>query len=294
MSVVHGAEIAGSSSPDVRLELPGRPENVALVRQALAGLLDALEVAPPLAADLKIAVTEACSNAVKHGYDGASGPLEVTMEVDGRVLSVSVRDRGPGFKPLSGERDAVPFGFGLALIASLADAFAVQGGAAGSEVLMSFDLSEGGEHPVVPRGASQLREERAAPPPDLSMRTQIRPGPLVAPVLGRVVSLLAARASFSIDRLSDAQLVSDAIAAHSSAYALDGHISLAVEEGERSLDLRIGPLVRGGGEGLVRDTELPGLGRLLEQLTDELATEPLPADPAGGELLRVRIFQSGA
>ncbi len=292
MSAAHEPEIAGPSGPDVRLELPGRPENVALVRQALAGLLDALEVAPPLAADLKIAVTEACSNAVKHGYDDAAGPLEVTMELDGSILTVSVRDRGPGFKPLGGERDAVPFGFGLALIASLADAFAIQGGVAGSEVLMSFDLSEGGEHPVVPRGASQLREERSAPPTERT-RTQVRPGPLVAPVLGRVVSLLAARASFSIDRLSDAQLVSDAIAAHSSAHALDGHVSLAVEEGERSLDLRIGPLVRGGGEGLVRDTELPGLGRLLEQLTDELATEPLAADPAGGELLRVRLSQSG-
>ena len=290
MSAAHEPEIAGPSGPDVRLELPGRPENVALVRQALAGLLDALEVAPPLAADLKIAVTEACGNAVRHGYDDASGPLEVTMEVDGSLLSVSVRDRGPGFKPLSGEPDAVPFGFGLALIASLADAFAIQGGAAGSEVLMSFDLSEGGEHPVAPGGASQLREERSAPALE-HMHTHVRPGPLVAPVLGRLVSMLAARASFSIDRLSDAQLVSDAIAAHSSAHALDGHVSLTVEEGERSLELRIGPLVRGGGESLLRDTALPGLGRVLEQLTDELVTEPLPADPAGGELLRVRLLQ---
>jgi len=284
-------DLDGSPGPDVRLELPARSENVALVRQALAGVLDALGVAPPLAADLKIALTEACTNAVKHGYDEEAGALEVTMSAGQDFLSLSVRDRGPGFKPLTGEVDAVPFGFGLALIASLADAFAIQGGAAGSEVQMTFDLAESQEHPVAPAGASQLRDRRPAPPAD-RMRVRVRPGPLVAPVLGRVISLLAARASFSIDRLSDAQLVSDAIAAHSSAHALDGHVSLAMEEGERLLELRIGPLVPGGGEQLVRDSELPGLGRLLEQLTDEVATEPVVEDSAVGELLLVRLAQS--
>ena len=53
-------------SPQVRLVMPALPANVALVRQALAGLTDELGVEPARAADMKIALTEACTNVVVH------------------------------------------------------------------------------------------------------------------------------------------------------------------------------------------------------------------------------------
>jgi anti-sigma regulatory factor (Ser/Thr protein kinase) len=293
---LHDAEIAGPRGPDVRLALPARAENVAVVRQALAGLADALDIEDALAADMKIAVTEACTNAVLHAYEDDEGSLEVTMDVAPGRLTVSVRDRGPGFRPLPVESGGTALGFGLSLIASLSDAFAIQGGAHGTEVQMTFDFDPGDaelEPAAAAPGDSQLRRDGDPPPPDIVL-VKAKPGPLAAPVLGRVVSLLAARADFSIDRLSDAQLVSDAIAARASAYAVDGHVTLAVDELDRSLDLRIGPLVGGGGERLIRDTDLPGLGRLLEHLSDEVMTEPVSDDPDGeAEVLRVRLAVAG-
>jgi serine/threonine-protein kinase RsbW len=277
-------------SGSVKLALPARAENVAVVRQALAGMADALEVEPSLGADMKIAVTEACANAVLHAYDDGEGSLEVEMRVEGSLLTVSVRDRGQGFKPLPATDDQGPLGFGLALIASLSDAFAIQGGSAGTEVLMSFQVAGTPNGPVRPP-TGQLDEVHPAPPADLII-LKVTAGPLAGPVLGRVVSLLAARADFSIDRLSDAQIVSDALAAHSAEQALDGHVAVAVTEQDRELELRVGPLRPGGGDGLVRATEVPGLGRLLEQLVDELSVEPTTTKDGAGEVLKLRLAEN--
>jgi serine/threonine-protein kinase RsbW len=277
-------------SAGVRLILPALPENVAVVRQALAGMTDALGVDPALGADMKIAVTEACANAVIHAYDDEKGPLEVDMVAEGALLTVSVRDRGLGFKPLPADDEHGPLGFGLALIASLSDAFAIQGGAGGTEVVMSFEIGEVSNGPLRPP-TGQLDEDRPEPLPGLLL-LRVSAGPLAGPVLGRVVSLLAARVDFSIDRLSDAQIVSDALAAHSAAHALDGHVAVAVTETDRTLELRVGPLRPGGGDELVEATEVPGLGRLLEQLADELTVEPAGLNGQDGELLRLRLAEA--
>ena len=274
----------------VKLALPARPENVAVVRQALAGMADALEVDPALGADMKIAVTEACANAVVHAYDGREGPLEVEMRAEGSLLTVSVRDRGLGFKPLPTADEQGPLGFGLALIASLSDAFAIQGGSGGTEVLMSFVVAGAPNGPLRPP-TGQLDEATPEPPADLII-LRVTAGPLAGPVLGRVVSLLAARADFSIDRLSDAQIVSDALAAHSAEHALDGHVAISVTEQDRELDLRVGPLHPGGGDGLVQATEVPGLGRLLEQLVDDVSVESTSTKDGEGEVLRLRLAES--
>ncbi|MDO8214042.1 ATP-binding protein [Conexibacter sp. CPCC 206217] len=272
-----------SGSPEVRFSLPAVPANVALVRQALAGLADSLHLDAARAADMKIAITEACTNAVVHAYENHDGPLDVTMAVDHDRLVLSVRDRGHGLRPLPSEGDGPPLGFGLALIASLSDEFGIAGGRYGTEVRIAFDLDLEEEPPPL-----VVQLSRDVPPPPLGVALTLAPGEHAAAVLGRVVSLVAARADFSIDRLSDAQIVSDAIAGAAGAHAFDGsgdaHVS--IDEHEHGFDLVIGPLVPGGAQRLVRDTELPGLGCLLERLADELDVEPLPD---GGELLRARL-----
>jgi serine/threonine-protein kinase RsbW len=274
---------------EILLGLPARPENVAVVRQALAGLADALRVDPALAADMKIAITEACTNAVLHAYDEEGGPLEVLFRSDPKRLTVSVRDRGPGFKPLPAADDENPLGFGLALIASLADAFAIQGSPHGTEVQMSFDLNGESDAAAPVAMAGQLATD-APPPPADGVVLRVPAGDLAQPVLGRVVSLLAARVDFSIDRLSDAQIVSDALALHAPSHALDGHVAVRIDERERCIELRVGPLEPGGGQRLVASTDLPGVGVLIPQLASEYEVEP-HADKQG-EVLRVRLAES--
>jgi hypothetical protein len=100
-----------------------------------------------------------------------------------------------------------------------------------------------------------------------------------------VIAALAARAGFSVERLSDAQLVTDAIAAHAVEAVTGRHVHVAIETGARSLELVIGPLVDGGGERLVAASAVGGLGPLLDQLTDERSVEPRD----GAEDLRLAI-----
>ncbi len=269
--------------PEVRLALPALPANVALVRQALAGMTDELGVDPARAADMKIALTEACTNVVVHAYDDEPGPLEVTMAVDHDRLVLTVRDHGAGLHPLPGRDEGSPLGFGLALIASLSDELGLVGGRHGTEVRIAFALAEGEAPPLA-------IQPSAGPAPSVDgIAVTLRPPERGASVLGRVISLVAARADFSIDRLSDAQIVSDAIVGAAAAHLADGTLSVAIAEHERGFDLVVGPFAPGGAQRLVDETELPGLGSLLERLTDTLTVEP-DDDGDDGERLRVQLL----
>jgi hypothetical protein len=110
-------------------------------------------------------------------------------------------------------------------------------------------------------------------------------GPLVGPVLRRVVGMLAARADLPLDRLDDAVLVADLIAARAPAHVAEGRVDVALEPGARSLSLHVGPLRAGGGEALIVDAAVPGVGNVIEQLADELSVSP----EDGGEFLHVRL-----
>lgn len=95
-------------------------------------------------------------------------------------------------------------------------------------------------------------------------------GPLSAPVLGRVVGMLAARADCPIDRLDDALLVADAVAAKAGSFSDDGRIRAQVVARMGSVELHIGPLRDGGADGLIASAALPGVGNVLERVADEL------------------------
>jgi hypothetical protein len=112
-------------------------------------------------------------------------------------------------------------------------------------------------------------------------------GPLAGPVLGRVVGMLTARADCPIDRLDDALLVADAVAAKAASFSPDGrvHVRVAVEFG--SLELLVGPLRDDGASALVASAALPGVGNVLERVADELEFER-DGDGAG-EFLRIRL-----
>jgi anti-sigma regulatory factor (Ser/Thr protein kinase) len=144
-----------TTAPDVRLTMPARPEGVAVVRQALAGMADALDFDATVLADMKMAVSEACTNVVVHAYDDSDGMLEVDMMSDANGLTIRVRDYGAGIHPHPNpSRDVPALGLGLPLIAALSDAFELSGSAGqGTEVRMTFHYARDGdpaeENPVV-------------------------------------------------------------------------------------------------------------------------------------------------
>ena len=136
-------------------------------------------------------------------------------------------------------------------------------------------------------------EGAAGPPEAFGSRAEtlvaVAAGPLVGPVLRRVVGMLAARADLPLDRLDDAVLVADVIAARAPAHARDDEVRVALLSGDRTLDLRLGPMRPGGGRALVVDAAVPGMGNVIEQLADELEV----VEHAGNEYLRVRLAYAG-
>jgi serine/threonine-protein kinase RsbW len=117
----------------------------------------------------------------------------------------------------------------------------------------------------------------------------VRPGPLVAPVISRIVGMLAARAQAPIDRLDDALLVADAISAHGPSF-VDGHLAVRVRAGDGELELLVGPLRANGARGLLESADLPGVGNVLERVADELVVDD---DEAGAEQLLIRLAFRG-
>ena len=130
-------ESPGGGASDVRLTLPARPENVAVVRHVLGAFAEALRLPDPVIEDMRLAVTEACTNVVRHAYgDGEPGPVEILIRPVGDVLEVIVSDEGRG---LGLSDDTAGPGIGLPLIAALAHSLEIdQAPRAGSRLLMSF------------------------------------------------------------------------------------------------------------------------------------------------------------
>ncbi len=116
-------------------------------------------------------------------------------------------------------------------------------------------------------------------------------GPLVGPVLCRVVSIVLARANCPMDRMDDAMLICDALSAHVPAHTANGHLAFAVSARGGQFELRIGELAEQAASRLVEDAVLPGVGSVLERMTDGLRIEPA-ANGAGEELVLELFFRT--
>ncbi len=137
------------------------------------------------------------------------------------------------------------------------------------------------------RDSAQLEREEPAYESSASLR--LAKGPLVRPVLCRVVSIVLARANCPMDRMDDVMLICDALSAHAPTHAADGHLAFAVSARGRQFELRVGELDEQAASKLVGDAVLPGVGSVLERMTDELRIEPAP-DGTGEELVLGLFF----
>lgn len=131
-----------AAAHDLRLILPAHAQNVVLVRQVVTCMNRPLALPAGLIEDIRLAVTEACTNVVRHAYADHDGPLEVriTRNPPG-ALTIVVSDRGCGFRPRPGDGGA---GLGLPLMGALAHVLEFEqrpGG--GSRVRMRFRLGDG-------------------------------------------------------------------------------------------------------------------------------------------------------
>jgi anti-sigma regulatory factor (Ser/Thr protein kinase) len=146
---------------------PAVPEAVPIARRALASVAAAAGAAGERLDEIRLAVSEALTNAVVHAYgNGDSGRFHVTAAVAADELWVLIGDDRRG---LHAWNDSKGLGIGLSLISRLSDDFAIVTRASGgTEVQMRFDLKKTGSAPrvVSPEGRCASRPLR----PDLASR----------------------------------------------------------------------------------------------------------------------------
>ncbi len=133
----------GDDGRTVRLIIPAKPEYITLSRLALTGLSRVRPLAADTLADLKLALTEACSNSVRHAYGEGEGHVEISFELRGDRLVVEVTDDGTGFEPgeagvAGGSDDLTEGGLGIAIIRSIADEVDLGGGGNGRGSRLRF------------------------------------------------------------------------------------------------------------------------------------------------------------
>jgi serine/threonine-protein kinase RsbW len=271
-------------SATVCLELESRPECVTLVRSALSGLGERLELDPELLDDLKTAISEACNNVVLHAYGDEPGPLVVRLEITSDGVDVVVRDHGSGIKRVAPGEDRM--GVGLAVISALADrAEFVTGPEGGTDVRMSFTRGGAGLKLADFVLGARSNSERLELPGDIIL--SLSPVSILAPIFGRLARAVAAGKHFSVDRFSDLYPIADAIAAYAQRAATgDRPLTVSINSENRRLEMALAPFTAGSGSHLqsVPDEE-PG-GSALAGLADRLEIEPWE----GAELLRVLVL----
>jgi serine/threonine-protein kinase RsbW len=277
----------GSEQPTLRMTLRSDPGNIAVIRQALAGLATELGAAPDLVDDIKTAVSEAVTNAVVHGYPEGTGPIDVSVSTAGRRLDIVVADHGCGIQPRPVAEEEPSLRVGLALIGALADEFQVRGEAgAGTEVRISFDLdrlSGEGDGARLPGLAATPREDETL--------IAVRGGDPGGAAIPKILEMLVARSDLGLDRLYDAQLIGDFLAKWCSDATVDSKpLEVAISEQNQGVQIRVGPLEPGVGAKMLKRSELPGLGNTLERITDraEVTQAETDAEPADFLVLELR------
>ena len=120
----------------IELSIPAKAEYIVLCRLALTGLARRRALDPEVLADLKLALTEACTNSIRHAYeeDGA-GTVEVRYVLSADRLSIEVVDEGSGFDPEAAPRadgELDEGGLGIAIIRAVVDELDIESDGSGS------------------------------------------------------------------------------------------------------------------------------------------------------------------
>jgi serine/threonine-protein kinase RsbW len=120
-------------SATVRLTIPARAEYLVLARLVLTGIAMEVPMSEVTLADLKLAVTEVCGNAVQHAYAAQPGVVRVEFRVAPEEIEVSVEDEGDGAAFPEVDESAlidgpVESGMGLAIVRAVMDEVTIDDG----------------------------------------------------------------------------------------------------------------------------------------------------------------------
>lgn len=113
----------------VRLSFPAKPDYLLLARLALSGIGRTTTLTDELLADLKLALTEACGNCVRHAYPDGPGDVSVAYALDDGAIEMVVEDHGIGLDPaVKATRTSDEGGMGMSIIRTIVDELEVRPG----------------------------------------------------------------------------------------------------------------------------------------------------------------------
>src|SRR5919206_1065135 len=103
-----GEQTGANGMRRIRLTIPAKAEYITLSRLALTGLARLRPLSQDVLGDMKLALTEACTNSVRHAYEGGGGVVEILYELHPDRLVVEVTDEGEGFEPPAEPSPSMP------------------------------------------------------------------------------------------------------------------------------------------------------------------------------------------
>jgi anti-sigma regulatory factor (Ser/Thr protein kinase) len=240
-----------TESPRLELRATADKDGLPLARQALRALGE-------------LALSEACSNAIRHAYKGGDGTIGVTIEFRDEAIHAVVRDHGRGMPDKLPE--ARPLGgLGLKLIDAVASQVEIKSARdLGTEVTMDLPVGAASG----PLGA----------------------GTAIERVVRRLVAIAAAQSDLAPPRITEALMAAE-IAARQAPKQIVAHaVRVRIERDRDGVHLLLGPLVPGGAEAILDAAEVPSLGSILERLADEVRqVPPETGRAADGEELALRF-----
>lgn len=117
----------------IQIKIPARAEYISVARLLVSGVANRMGFQYDAIEDMKVAVAEACTNAVDHAYGAQSGEVAVHCEMHDDKIDFFVKDEGRGFDVRQVEAEVGPVskedsiekldegGLGLYLIKCLMD-----------------------------------------------------------------------------------------------------------------------------------------------------------------------------
>lgn len=108
-------------------------ENEPFARCVVASFIARLNPTMDELVEIKTVVSEAVANAIIHGYDGQEGKVEMNLKLDGRTLTVTIKDEGVGIEDISKALQPLyttkahleRSGMGMTIMESLSDDFKI-------------------------------------------------------------------------------------------------------------------------------------------------------------------------
>jgi len=137
----------------MQLQIPALADHIDIVRLCLFGIASKMGFSYEDIEDMKVAVSEACNNAILHKHqDDKQGIIDICFEMDDSALSIIIKDNGPGFDFEETTKKASPLretevadlrigGLGIYLMQALMDKVEVMTGNGTVVIMTKFKTS---------------------------------------------------------------------------------------------------------------------------------------------------------